>query len=279
MPAAEEARIATIGILAGAGELPRMLAARVRKEGGHPFLIAFKEQTDPKSVEGFDHGWYRLGATSKIIHALKSRHIEDLVMIGAIRRPTLRDLKPDLKTAEFFARNAMTMMGDDGLLKAIKRFLEGEGFHIHGIQKYLPELLAPAGVMGKITPSAQEKADVARGIEVLRTTALLDIGQAVIVQQGFVLGLEAAEGTDALLHRCASLRRKGGGGVLVKLCKLHQDQDLDMPTIGPETIENVADAGFSGVAVQAGSTLITDYERVIRIADQHKIFIMGVDGL
>ena len=285
MPAAKEASLESVlepgrrvAILAGAGDLPRKLARRLLELGHEPYIIAFKRQTDPRLVEGYAHGWFRLGATARIMEALRAEGISDLVMIGAIRRPSLRELKPDWKAAEFFMNYGLKIMGDDGLLQALRQFLGKEGFRIHGIHRFMPELIAPAGVMGRIKPSEQDARDIAQGRLILSTIAPLDIGQAVVVQQGFVLGVEAAEGTDELLRRCAGLRREGGGGVLIKLAKTQQDRDLDMPTIGPDTIENVFDAGLAGLAVQAGATLITDYERVIAIAEAHKIFIIGVDG-
>ncbi len=268
-----------IAIIAGNGSLPHTLAHKITHDGGQVFIVAFEGQTAPETVQGVDPIWMRLRATKKIIDALKARDIQDLVMIGALRRPSLKELKPDLKTLEFFSKYALRLTGDDGLLQALKEFLEQEeGFRLHGFHKFMPEMLAPAGILGKAKPTPAEHADISKGLEVLRAIAPFDIGQAVIVQQGFVLGIEGAEGTDELLKRCGALKRAGSGAVLVKYCKTQQDRDLDMPTIGPETVENALDAGICGIAIQAGSTLIADIERVIRIADSHKIFIIGIDG-
>ena len=105
----------------------------------------------------------------------------------------------------------------------------------------------------------------------------MDIGQAAIVESGAVIGVEAVEGTDALIARCAELKKKDKGGVLVKSCKPQQDKDLDLPTIGPETVEACAKAGLNGIAVHAHQSLITDIDAVRRLADQHKMFVIGIE--
>lgn len=281
MSASEKIRIEPgrrVGILAGGGALPRVLAEQLTALGYGPFIIAFEGHTDAQTCVGFEHFSARLGATGKVIAELKNQGISDLVLIGSMRRPSLAELKPDLKTLEFFTRMAFKSSGDDALLRGLKSFLEGEGFTIHGVQDFMPQLLAPSGALGKITPNDQATADIRRGREVLAAMAPLDIGQAVVVQNGFVIGIEAAEGTDVLIERCAALMRDGAGGVLVKFPKVGQDRDLDLPTIGPETVEKAAAAGLSGIAVQAGATLIADLAHVIEIADARKIFIMGIEA-
>jgi DUF1009 family protein len=218
----------------------------------------------------------RLGATAQAIKALKQRAIQDIVMIGAIRRPSLRELRPDFKTLQFFTMNSTKFLGDDGLLRALKSFLNKEGLVVRGIHEFMPELLAKEGVLGSVSPSTQDHEDIARGVEVLKALGPLDVGQSVIVQQGFVLGIEGAEGTDELIKRCAALKRKGAGAILVKLAKPVQDMDMDMPAIGFKTIENMIQGGFKGCAIQADATILSEPEKTIAIADRHKLFIMGI---
>jgi len=269
--------ITRLGILAGGGDIPRQLIESCRKQDIDVFVIGFEGQTDPQTTHDVDHLWSRLGGAGKVIKTLKERNIHDLVFIGKIRRPSLKELRPDLKTAEFFAKEGLKTFGDDGLLKGLRRFLEKEGFAIHGLQEFMPDLLTPEGQIASLKPSADDMDDIRRGIEVLSATAALDIGQAVVVQQGHILGLEAAEGTDELIQRCAPLQRDGKAAVLVKLCKDGQDQDLDLPTIGPQTIENIIKAGFSGLAVHAGRSFIHELETVTAKANESKVFVLGVE--
>jgi DUF1009 family protein len=112
---------------------------------------------------------------------------------------------------------------------------------------------------------------------VARALGGLDVGQAVVVQQGIVLAVEAAEGTDALILRAATLCRQGAGGVLVKLCKPQQDRRVDLPTIGAGTVRRAAEAGLRGIAVEAGATLVLDLAGAVEAADRADLFLTGID--
>ncbi len=269
--------IRTLGVIAGGGTLPEKLLHACDRKKIEPFVVGFEGQTDPALVEGRRHLWTRLGAAGQIIHTLKAHQIRDLVLIGSMHRPSISELRPDLRTAQFFAKLGIRALGDDGILGAIRKELEHEGFTIHGVQDFADDLLAGLGPVGKCRPGKAEQVDIQRGIEVSQALGGLDVGQSVIVQEGLVLAIEAIEGTDAMIRRCADLKRKGRGGVLVKTCKPQQDRNLDLPTIGPETVRLCAKAGLSGIAVQAGNSLILEPQIVSELADQKKIFVVGVE--
>ena len=279
MPAAEKKLkpIVRLGVIAGSGRLPETLLHACDSKGIEPFVVGFEGQTDPSLVQGRNHMWTRLGAAGQVIQTLKAHDIHDLVLIGSMRRPTLGELRPDLKTVEFFARLSVRAIGDNNLLGILRNILEEEGFTLHGIHRFADDLLTPSGVIGHYKPKKDDWIDIKRGLEVSQILGAQDIGQSVIVQEGMVLGVEAAEGTDELIQRCKHLRRKGRGGVLVKTCKPQQDRDLDLPTIGPETVQQAASCGLAGIAVQAGQSLLIDSQKVAEIADQHKIFVIGID--
>src|SRR5207248_55923 len=145
-----------------------------------------------------------------------------------------------------------------------------------GAEQLLDGALMPEGALGKIRPDAQSAADIEHGLVVARSLGVLDIGQAVIVQQGLVLGVEAIEGTDELLRRCAALRRGGPGGVLVKVEKPGQERRTDRPTIGPRTVALAAETGLRGIAVEAEATIVLDRDEVIRAADRAELFVVGI---
>ena len=161
--------------------------------------------------------------SKQYIKIFKDEKVQEVVMIGTIKRPSFFDLVPDLRTASFFAKVGAKSLGDDGILRALIKEIESEGIVVRGIHEVMPDLLIKQGVLGKIKPSKQAKLDLKRGIEVATALGKLDVGQAVVVQQGLVLGLEGIEGTAELLHRCKDYRRKGSGGVLVKIRKPQQD--------------------------------------------------------
>ncbi len=268
--------IKRLGVIAGGGSLPERLLQVCDDKKLDIFVVGFEGQTDPLVIKDRNHIWSRLGAAGQIIKTLKAHNIQDLVLIGSIRRPSLAELRPDLKTAEFFARIGMRALGDDGLLAALRKELERDGFHIHGVHEFAHDLLTGEGVMGKVKPGKAHMIDIERGVEVSQTLGKLDVGQSVIVQQGIVIGVEAIEGTDELIERSKHLRRKGEGGVLVKTCKPQQDRDFDLPTIGPQTVRLAVQAGLSGIAVHAGHSIVIDPAEVVKLANKHKIFVTGI---
>ncbi len=269
--------IPRLGIIAGGGEIPARLAQACEAQGRDIFIVAFEGQTDPHSYRQRRHMLTRLGAAGQIIETLKAHQIRDIVLVGAIRRPSLAELKPDLRAARFFTRIGLKALGDDNLLSALRAELEAEGFTVHGAHEFATDLLAPAGVVGRYKPRKEDRADILRGIEVLQALGRVDVGQAAIIQQGMVLGVEAIEGTDELIRRCKAYKRQGRGSVLVKLCKPDQDTDFDLPTIGPETLRLCADSGVSGIAFHAGRSLLIAPEETAHLADEHKLFVIGID--
>jgi DUF1009 family protein len=263
-------------IVAGGGRLPKLLIEACREAGRDFFVLALQGQADPEIVEQVPHEWIRMGAAGRGFAILKEQGVEELVMAGRVRRPSLLDLRPDLRVIKFFARLGRKGIGDDGLLRAVINELESEGLRVIGAHEVLPRLTAEEGPLGEVVPDEQAEDDMHRGMVVLSALSDVDIGQAVVVQQGIVLGVEAVEGTDALIERCSELKRDGLGGVLVKFSKRGQETRVDMPTIGPETIRQVAEAGLRGIAVGAGTTIILDVDELVRAADNAGIFVVGV---
>ncbi|MBT5414698.1 MAG: UDP-2,3-diacylglucosamine diphosphatase LpxI [Rhodospirillaceae bacterium] len=267
-----------LGIVAGGGDLPVKLVAACRAAGREVFVLALEGQADPAAAEGVPHVWIRMGAAGKALKTLREAGVQDLVMAGRVRRPSLSELRPDWRATKLFAKLGASALGDDGLLSAVVRELEEvEGFRVTAPDELLGDLVAPTGPLGRHEPDDSARGDIARGFAVARALGALDVGQAVVVQGGLVLGVEAIEGTDALIARCATLRREGPGGVLVKTCKPGQERRVDLPTVGIETLRGAARAGLRGVAVEAGRSLILDRDAMIRMADESGLFLIGVD--
>ena len=265
-----------LGIIAGSGGLPRRLIESCRAQGREVFVLALEGEADREAVEGVPHAWCRIGAGAKGLGLLRAHAVGELVLAGGVRRPSLAALRPDWRAAKFFARVGYRALGDDGLLSAIVKALEHEGFRVVGADRLLGEASLPEGPLGAIRPDADAQADIALGLRLARAIGALDIGQAVVVQQGLVLGVEAIEGTDGLLRRVAELRRDGPGGVLVKAEKPGQESRADRPTIGPQTVALAAVGGLRGIAAEAGATLVLDRAELIRRADAAGLFVVGV---
>jgi hypothetical protein len=265
-----------LGIIAGSGGLPGRVIAGCRAAGREVFVLALEGDADPATVAAAPHAWCRLGGAATGLDLLRSRGVTELVLAGGVRRPTLAGLRPDWRAAKFLARVGYRALGDDGLLSAIVKELEREGFRVIGADRLLDQAELPEGPLGRLAPDAEALADIALGLRVARAIGTLDIGQAAVVQQGLVLAVEAIEGTDALLRRCAGLRRDGPGGVLVKAEKPGQEKRADRPTIGPQTVVLAAESGLSGIAAEAGATLVVDRAEMIRLADAAGLFVLGV---
>lgn len=266
-----------LGILAGSGSLPRHLIAAARSAGRAIFVIAFEGHADQETTEGVPHAWVRLGAVGEAIALLRSEGCVDLVMGGAIKRPSFSELMPDWRAAKFFMKTGVKLLGDDGLLKAVRHELEEvEGFHVLGPQDVLKELLVPEGLLvGEARAAEAFASDVERGRAVLAALSLVDVGQAVAVQQGLVLAVEAIEGTAAMVARAGTLKRAGSKPVLVKMTKIGQDDKIDLPTIGPDTISQAAEAGFAGVYIEAGRTLVLDKAELMARAEAAGLFVQA----
>jgi DUF1009 family protein len=265
-----------LGLIAGQGDLPRLIIAHCRESARPVFAIAIRGQTPPETVAEIPHVFAELGQAGAIIEALKRAHAHEVVMAGALRRPSLAELKPDWRGAKLLARGVLQAGGDDALLRLITEELEGEGFRVIGAQALVQSLLAGEGVWTRTAPDEAALADIRRGIEVTSALGALDIGQSAVVQQGIVLGVEAAEGTDALLARCGALAREGAGGVLVKCAKPKQERRVDLPTIGLETFRAAKHAGLRGIAVEAGGALVLSRTALVQAADAQGFFLCGV---
>ena len=277
MGAAVQSSMPKLGIIAGGGAAPRHLIDACRNLGRDFFVICLEGQADSGLADGLPHVWLHFGALAMLKTLADEQQLKEAVMIGRVRRPSLLEIKPDFLAFKALAKIGLNLLGDDALLRAVGKAIEDEtGLRVIGAQDVFAGLLTPPGQLGCIAADELANNDIKRGVEIARTLGKLDIGQAVIVQQGIVLGVEAIEGTDALIARSADMRREGPGGVLVKIAKTQQDNRFDLPTVGPETIAAAAKAGLRGVALEAGRSLLIDREKTIALADEAGMFVVGI---
>ena len=268
-----------LGIIAGSGSLPKRIADTYANRGGTVFVIALEGITDPKTTWDRDHAWVKLGRIQGAMDAMIAAEVEDVVMAGPIKRPALSSLDLDGRGAKLIFRAGRKVFGDDGLLSTIVAEIESDGFRVIGIDQILAGTLAPSGRVAGPEPDGVAQADIKRGVEVLQSLGPVDVGQSIAVQEGLVLAVEAVEGTDAMISRAGALMRQGPAPVLIKMTKLGQERRADMPAVGPETIRHAAAAGFRGIAMEAGSTLLLESDEVCRLADEAGFFVVGVNVL
>jgi len=272
-----------LAIICGGGSLPFAVADAVARRGRRAVLFPIRGFGDPAAVERYPHHWIALGQFGRMCRLASAERCRDVVFIGNLIRPSLREIRLDWQTIRLMPRVARLYRGgDDRLLSGIGRIFEEHGFRLLGAHEVAPEILVREGVMGKRRPSERDEADIATGLAVLAAMGPFDIGQAAVVASGHVIAVEAAEGTDTMLARVAELRRLGrirypvGVGVLVKAPKPSQDRRLDLPSIGPQTVAGVIRAGLAGLAVVAGGTIMAQPDAVVATADRGKIFVIGL---
>ena len=246
-----EAKNKKLGIIAGGGTLPRSLIEHCRKTGRDFFVIAVEGNADPALfTENVPHMWIRIGQAGSGFKRFRDEKVEEVVMIGTIRRPSFKELIPDMRTTAFFAKIGAKALGDDGILRALIKEIESENMRVVGIHEVMSNILVKSGVLGKVKPGKEDLIDIRRGVQTAFELGKLDIGQSVFA---------------------------AGFGVLVKLRKPRQDMRIDLPTIGARTVENAKASGLNGLAVHAGNTLIVDEAEVIKAADRAGLFVIGIE--
>jgi DUF1009 family protein len=272
-----------VGLIAGGGVMPFAVADSLAARGIHPVVFALKGACDPERVARFRHHWISVGQIGRAVKLFRAENCRDLVFIGTLVRPALSEIRLDWGTLRVLGRVwASFRGGDDHLLSGIADILEQDGFRMVGIRDVAPDLLMPEGCLTRAVPDEHALADIARGRDVLHALGRFDIGQAAIVIDGHVVGVEDIEGTDGLLARVARLRAEGRiraattRGVLVKAPKSGQDLRFDLPTMGPRTVEGAAAARLAGIAIVAGHTMVADPQAMIEAADAAGLFVTGL---
>ncbi len=274
--------VGPLGIVAGGGAFPAAVADAVVASGRPVLLFLMQGFADP-ALERFPHHWFKLGSLGTVTGRAKAAGVREVVMVGNLTRPRVRDLGLDWTMVRLLPRIARLFRGGDNhLLSGVLQLVAEQGFTLIGAHEAVPSLLLPQGVLGSIQPSDQDRIDVGLGLEVIRALGPYDVGQGVIVVDRFVAAVEAAEGTDAMLSRYGSLRASGrlrfpaGRGVLVKAPKPGQDRRVDLPSLGAATVRGAAAAGLGGIAFEAGGAIVPDPQELIGAADAAGLFLMGV---
>ena len=286
-----------IGILAGNGKFPGEVARAIEARGGRVVIVGIDGEAGAE-LAGFEvvrAGW---GEVGRILAAFKDAGCREIVVVGGVTRPDLARLRPDFGLIRNLPQLVGIVLkgGDDGVLRALIRFIESKGLSVVSPAEVAPGLVLGAGSLGSAVPTAADAVDMLLGSNIVKALGPFDIGQGVIVSGGRIEAIEAAEGTDRMIERVAAKRagedaqqrRQGApggnigarrGGVLVKRPKPAQEMRVDLPAIGPETAIRAVRAGLSGIAVLAGQTLVADRGDLKRQADAAGLFVYGfTDG-
>jgi UDP-2,3-diacylglucosamine hydrolase len=272
-----------LAIICGGGSLPFAVADAAIRDGRSVVLIGLRGFADADRITRYPHRWVALAQFGRLFRLLKSENCRELVFIGSLVRPTFSQLRLDLGTLRLLPRIARLFRGGDShILDGVIAIVEEQGVQVIGAHEVAPAILVPEGPLGRREPDGKDRSDIAYGLQFLRAIGPFDVGQAVVVADNRIVCVEAAEGTDHMLARLAGVRRSGdvrfaaGTGVLVKAPKPGQDRRIDLPSIGPKTIENARAAGLNGIAVVANSAVIAEPKEVWEAADRANLFVVGV---
>ncbi|MEM9332972.1 MAG: UDP-2,3-diacylglucosamine diphosphatase LpxI [Pseudomonadota bacterium] len=272
-----------LAIIAGRGSLPQELAFGLRAQGKEPFLIGIEGENE-SWLEGFEHsvlGWGQFGQLFKLLAEHKANQV---VLAGSVTRPKINIAKMDWGAIRSLPEILAFMIGgDNSLLSGVINLFEKRGIEVVGAHQVMPKLLATKGPIAGRRPPGKALANIKKAAEASKVLGGLDIGQAAVAVGGRVVAVEGIEGTDGMLERVVSMRasgrlyENGRFGVLVKTMKPNQEMRVDLPAIGPDTINRLAEAGLRGVGVEADRSIILEREKTLKLANFHDIFIYGMD--
>lgn len=272
-----------LGLIAGTGDLPVRVYEAARASQRDVVVARLKGFEEPRLADAPGEV-VGLGEVGKLIKLLRAGGCEDIVFAGKVTRPDFSALKLDWRGAKLLPKVlSAARRGDDALLQLLMGVFVAEGFRVVGADEVAGGLVVPAGIIAGRAPSDTEMADIVRAYEVAREIGRLDIGQGCVVCDGLVLAVEAQEGTDRMLARCAELPHMLRGslaaprGVLVKAPKPIQDRKIDLPTVGLATLKGVRAAGLAGIAVETGGALLLDKPAIEAFAAQEQIFVFGLE--
>ena len=266
----------TIAIIAGQGLLPKIVYDACVEQGVSCRVIGLKGEISEELFAGVQYDLFDPHRISLVFEHLKKNDISNIVIAGKVSRKHLSKLILDKIGLLILKEIIGNGFNDTNIYSAIVKLIERNGFKIVPPESIAQDILAQKHLVTNIEISEEIKNDIDKGVEILKGIMQYDIGQGLIINNGLVIGVEAAEGTNELVKRCAILREESTGGVLIKLSKPHQDKRLDLPCIGPDTIKNIAKYGYKGIVVEAKKSIIVASAQTIKLANDSKIFIYGV---
>jgi DUF1009 family protein len=264
-----------LGLIAGNGRFPFLVADAARKQGRRVVAVAIREETFPDLESRVDAlHWVSLGQLGRCLEALKSEGVTEAVMAGQVKhRQIFSGIVPDLKMMALLAR--LAVKNTDSLIGAVADFLAREGIRLLPSTELLGDHMATAGAMTRRKPTRDERADIDYGRTVARALAGLDLGQTVVVKDRAAVALEAMEGTDEVIRRAGRLA--GRGTTVVKVAKPRQDMRFDVPVVGPGTVGVMREAAAGVLALETGRTLLLDRDTFLGQADEAGIAVWGME--
>lgn len=266
--------LSPIGIIIGGGDLPRSVAEALNKKKRPYYLFPILGTANVMDLSGHPHKWIALGKVDHFLKLLRQRNIKQIMFLGYISRAAILKTAFDWKALSWLCSILFCWFKDNAVLNALIQHFEREGFTVLGVHQVAPDLLMPEGFLTETKASTRDQASIRMGVEAALKLGHLDRGQAAVVSGNQVIAVEDKRGTDFLIQYA---RRKSPQSdlILVKTARPQQDLRIDLPTIGLQTVENLAKSSYKGLCLEAGVGILLNGSEVIKRANQHKIFLYG----
>lgn len=265
----------TIGLLAGTGGLPVQFARAARGMGFTVIVVGVVPGVDPE-LGAIAHKFYQIsvGQLQEILTTLKNEGVTEVTMLGKVTKELMFTGTVQLDDRIKKVLASLTDNSDDTIMLGFVRELMSEGFSVLDQTALLKTLMPTPGVLTDRQPTPGERADMEFGFQMAKEMGRLDIGQTVVVKSCAVIAVEAIEGTDACILRGGELGR--GNVTVAKVAKPKQDLRFDIPTVGLNTLQKMCEAKATALVIEAGKTLLTDRENVLKMANEHGITIVAM---
>ncbi len=266
-------KVGNIAIIAGAGDLPWAFYEICQKKRLNCKIIGLKGEVNNHNAKKIE--MFAPYEVSKILECLRSRGVENVVLLGKVGRNHIPKLVLDPIGRDLLSKIMKTGLNDSAIFSVITDLLDRNGLKIIKMEDVSDDLITTFGNISKNQMPSLLRKDIEYGIRVLKDVAKHDIGQALVIEKNLILGIEAAEGTDVLIQRCALLK-SGNSGVLIKVCKPGQDDRIDLPCIGLNTIKSLIKHNYLGIVLESQKSIILNKPEVIKLANENGLFVYGV---
>lgn len=267
----------TLGLIAGGGRFPLLILEEARRRQIPVVTIAIREEADPDIQAAADTlHWVALGELGRCVEFFNEASVSRVIMAGQVKHKRIfRVIRPDRLLLKALSR--LRSRNTDAILKTVADVFAEEGIELMDSTSLLSALLAELGPMAERHPTREEMENIAFGYRVAKEVARLDIGQTVVVKGKAVVAVEAMEGTDETIRRAAGVVSSAPGGLaVIKVARPSQDMRFDVPVVGPRTIDVMAEASASVLAIEAGKCLLVERDELLRRADRARIAVVGM---
>ena len=266
-----------IAIIAGSGKLPFKIAAHLKKLNSNFIILSIKGFSNIKLYKNFKSYSLRMGEGSKAIKILKKNNIKKIIFLGALDRPNLADLKPDLWTLFKVFRFIFFKKTDDIILRNVANIFENEGFKVIGLSDITNIFFLKKGVYWTKKIPRNDLKIINKLLKKTIEWTTKDLGQSIIASKNKIILKENRKGTNDLINRSMEKKYSKNSYIFIKIKKLHQDNRIDLPTFGFNTLKNLVKTNIKYIVLNADSTVIMDKEKILNYLKKSKKILLSVD--